>query len=1071
MKENAEREQNAVPLRWELVVYPLPFGLALVLRILRLGVFTAWDELAWTFRAGRFWQALSQRSFDPSTMSDPHGTVALWFTSLGFALRRLLEGPGTAPAWHELAGLAAFDPLNLAQLRLVASFWPTAALAVAAANAAVTIILAILVARLWGARAGLLASLLLAATPFYLALSRVLGPDALTAGLTVGALLALLWALRNPRRWVPFILSGALGGLALLNQSLVAILVPYSLLLLAVAHLAQRRPPLLWLRNSALWAGALLAACLLVYPGTWSTPLTAIRVLLTHLGNAVPLPGPPPSLPADLVAVGLRMTPLSLAGVALALLRLPMDRDRHRLPALALLAFAALFWRLAPGVGWQSGWQGLTVVVTLDVAAAVGLDGVVAMVLRLAPSRRERLALGLNLALSALLIAAIGWQAKEVISYQPYYPAYRNPWLVARAATETEAGWGEGMDQVASYLNAQPGAARLQAATLDVPALAPFFVGETVPLTTDTLQTADYVVVYNRSWLRAEPLLAPLLQATPQQIVRLHGREYARIYANQAHRPIVELLTEQAHPDDIVILDAPSPFAHDYDGPAPYQDLRVESPAQVAAALNGLASGRWRLWHVAFEGADPQHVVRSLLESQAMLLERREVPGAIVSTYLLPLQIHFSPLEPDQEVELEFPAGLTLERAGLASAQVQYRQKIALVLRWRARSKPDANVAISLRLVDEQEQRWAQQDSWIVDANGRSTAAWSGGEAVQTVHTLVVPPGLPPGVHRLRIVLYMADSLKPLVALDPAVAAGDGQVDLLPLEVLPAQMPPTVEELGLERPLQAALADGVEVLACELGSQTLRPGQGLSLTVWWRTTRPVTTTYQAHLMLVDANGDLRGDGVVELAGAGHPTTAWIQGEVIAGRYRLGVSPDAVPGEAIVGVELLAPQGPAGTPVRLGAVQVATAEHIFQPPPIQRPRQETLGQMVRLLGYDLEPLNLKPGQALHLTLYWQDLAPMQTSYTVFTHLLDPDGRMWGGHDSIPVRGTRPTSAWVLHEVLTDPHEINVPPDARPGHYSLEVGLYDASTGARLPAFDSAGARLAQDRILLGTVVIE
>jgi len=54
-----------------------------------------------------------------------------------------------------------------------------------------------------------------------------------------------------------------------------------------------------------------------------------------------------------------------------------------------------------------------------------------------------------------------------------------------------------------------------------------------------------------------------------------------------------------------------------------------------------------------------------------------------------------------------------------------------------------------------------------------------------------------------------------------------------------------------------------------------------------------------------------------------------------------------------------------------------------------------------------------------------------------------------------------------EILTDEYEIVVNPEAPPGEYVIEIGMYDASTGERLP-IHMDGQRLEGDRLLLGVV---
>ncbi len=1056
MKESMEWEQDDLPLHWELLLYPLPLGLALILRLVRLGGYTTWAELAWAFRAVRVWR---------SPVGGPlTGTVTLWASSLGLSLHRLLGGQAVAENWRQVASLAALDPADPAQIRLLAPLWLTATLSAVVLAALLVVLLAFLAGRIWGARAGLLAGLFLAISPSFVARSRILGPDAVTAGLAVGALLALFWALQGRPAWGPLALSGLLAGLAFLNQGQAVVLLPYGLLILAVAQAARRRP--VWARSLGLWLAAFAAGALLACPATWTSPLEAVRALLAQAGD--PWRGAAQaSSPVTLGDLGRRLAPLTLVGLALALLRLLPDPNRRRLPLLALLLFALLSWVLVPP-GPADGHQALTALVALGVAGAVGLEGLAAHAVgRLGRCLQSPPAL-LKGALSLALLGGIGWQAGAIARFQPYFTLYRNPWFAERAAGQRPL-WGEGNDRLAAYLNALPDGQDLCVAASDVAALAPFYAGRIVPLAIESAQTADIVVLQGASWQEPSPALHALRSA-PRERVSLHGVECARIYANDIHRPLLELLDRQALADDVIVLDALSPFARHYAGPAEVAEVSVTSAEQMAARLDELAAGRWRLWHVAFDEADPQGIARDLLESHAVVLERHEVPGATVTGYILPLQVRFEPLTADQALDLEYPQGLRLTRAGLAEAQVQYRQQATLALEWQVGDEALRRLSISLRLRDSEGKLWAQRDDIITDSAGRPSDAWAGGATVTTVHKLAVPAGAPPGPYELRAVIYDAETQEPYVPNGPGGCCSGEVIKLLPLEVLPALLPPAPSELSIPQPLQVPLAPGLDLLGCEVGVQAVQTGQSIPLRLWWQATAPMTVTYQAHLMLVDAEGELRGERIVEPAGAYHPTTAWTEGEILEGRYSLQLPAEAACGEALLGVEIVAPNGEAGEPVRLGAVQVEVVEHSFTPPAVANPRLETLGQAVRLLGYDLDRQSLKPGEALRLTLYWQCLAPMQTSYTVFTHLLDPEGQMVCGHDSIPAGGARFTTGWVLHEVLTDPHDIIVPPDARPGRYAIEVGLYDADTGARLQAFSGGGEYLEGDRILLGEVEV-
>lgn len=157
-------------------------------------------------------------------------------------------------------------------------------------------------------------------------------------------------------------------------------------------------------------------------------------------------------------------------------------------------------------------------------------------------------------------------------------------------------------------------------------------------------------------------------------------------------------------------------------------------------------------------------------------------------------------------------------------------------------------------------------------------------------------------------------------------------------------------------------------------------------------------------------------------------------------------------------------------VRVGRLQVTALKRQFAAPPIGTPRQEDMEGKVRLLGYDGNKARLRPGETLKLVLYWQALAPMETSYTVFVHLLGEQNRIYAQADRPPLGGARPTTGWLAGEVLADPYELRVPADAPPGRYLLEIGMYDAFTMRRLRVADEAPAPSA-DAILLGELRVE
>jgi len=137
-------------------------------------------------------------------------------------------------------------------------------------------------------------------------------------------------------------------------------------------------------------------------------------------------------------------------------------------------------------------------------------------------------------------------------------------------------------------------------------------------------------------------------------------------------------------------------------------------------------------------------------------------------------------------------------------------------------------------------------------------------------------------------------------------------------------------------------------------------------------------------------------------------------------------------------------------------------------PIQHSLQVNLGDQVTLLGYDVSPEVVQPGQFLDLTLYWQARRPMTEDYTVFTHLIAADGRIVAQQDNQPAEGRYPTSIWDTGEIVVDRYRLTIAPDAPDGEYHLEVGMYLFATLERLKV--ASGDEKGQDRILLDLVFV-
>jgi hypothetical protein len=148
------------------------------------------------------------------------------------------------------------------------------------------------------------------------------------------------------------------------------------------------------------------------------------------------------------------------------------------------------------------------------------------------------------------------------------------------------------------------------------------------------------------------------------------------------------------------------------------------------------------------------------------------------------------------------------------------------------------------------------------------------------------------------------------------------------------------------------------------------------------------------------------------------------------------------------------------PPQLTSTQIANIPH----------RAEvTFGDALVLLGYDAPAVSARPGDSARITLYWQALKPTDRDYSVFVHLLDEDeiekqdkGPAYPGRGNLPTTTLAPGQTWAETWVM--------PVDATsyaPARMTWEVGLYDASTGQRLPAVDKTGHTLG-DNLRFGQI---
>jgi len=179
------------------VVLLLVFLVALIPRLPGLGTFITWDEPQWAFRAARFLHALETGNPSGTFLIGAPGVITMWCGALGMTVQRLLA-PDTATAWAQIIAQPSLGLHDVATLRAVSRFLVAVKVPLVILTALGTGGIFLLTDRLLRDRfAALLAALLIAFDPMFLAHSRVFHTDAPATIFVMLSLLALLNALRE----------------------------------------------------------------------------------------------------------------------------------------------------------------------------------------------------------------------------------------------------------------------------------------------------------------------------------------------------------------------------------------------------------------------------------------------------------------------------------------------------------------------------------------------------------------------------------------------------------------------------------------------------------------------------------------------------------------------------------------------------------------------------------------------------------------------------------------------------------------------------------------------------------
>jgi len=305
------------------------------------------------------------------------------------------------------------------------------------------------------------------------------------------------------------------------------------------------------------------------------------------------------------------------------------------------------------------------------------------------------------------------------------------------------------------------------------------------------------------------------------------------------------------------------------------------------------------------------------------------------------------------------------------------------------------------------------------------------------------------------------------------------------LFILPAYSRPpilssaVVEEI--QHPLRVNFGDKMELLGYDLDTENIQAGKAVPITLYWRSLAKMERNYTISVQLLGPDYQSYGGWDTFPGRGNYATSLWRAGDIVKETYRLPLSHRfPAPGYGQIRVALHIHSTGEHLPILDAQGNLISDSLVFErfrvarrspPEPVtENPVHYDLGNVASLTGYHVD-LPALSGARFPVRLYWQARQKTEVDYTVFVHLTDGSGTLWGQHDSQPRNGYYPTSLWEEGELIEDEHLVPISPDAPPGEYHLLVGLYLLKTGERLPVFELKGSRVLHDQILIPGIQVQ
>ena len=291
-----------------------------------------------------------------------------------------------------------------------------------------------------------------------------------------------------------------------------------------------------------------------------------------------------------------------------------------------------------------------------------------------------------------------------------------------------------------------------------------------------------------------------------------------------------------------------------------------------------------------------------------------------------------------------------------------------------------------------------------------------------------------------------------------------------------ARPPSFAPDTAVPNAINAQFDSFVKLRGYELSSNTLRPGEYVTVKLYWEVTGQPPGDYLLFLHLIDSQNTMVAQRDTHPGLGNFPSSQWRPGDRFVETIRLH-APETMytPETAVLSVGFYA-AGPDG--YRLGVTAadgqgvgdaLPLAEMRLEPAntlrsDVPNPLNQTYENGLRLIGYEYNSRQLRPGDELSVTLYWEAWQDTAVAYQVAAGLCDDPCPDWRPPRQTAAATIPPLAAG---EIISTAVTLPLDSALSPASYLIHVSLIDPVNNKYQNIIGEDGHYI-DDRLLLARV---